>query len=234
MGGKHIKHVKKMLGKVKAVRTWQLFLIFVLMVFASATLLRLDHIKMTTLRSAVLLADKEDNEIALAEDLNALKDFVFNHTVVNIIDNNGNKKLEFGTGVFYLEQSYLRAAAAALREASEAEIDDSNPNGNVYAAASAVCRPLAIANGWSWDTPAHIECCQTELAKYPADTLDDGTVKVKIPSTELYRREFSSPVWTPSFAGFIILITLMLGVVIFIRFLIWIVLEITLNFMKNA
>ncbi len=234
MGGTRIRHLKKMLGKVRAVRTWQLFLIFVLLIFASATLLRLDHIKMTNLRSAVLEADKEDNEIALAEDLNALKDFVFTHTVVNIVDDNGNKKLEFGTGVFYLEQSYLRAASVALREASEAEIDDSNPHGNVYAAVSAVCRPLAIANGWNWDTPAYIECWQTELAKYPADSLDDGTIKVKIPSTELYRREFTSPVWTPSLSGFVVLITLLLGVVIFIRFLIWLCLEIALNFMKNS
>ena len=149
MGGKRIRHLRKMLSKVRAVRTWQLFLIFVLLIFASATLLRLDHIKMTSLRSAVIEADKEDNEIALAEDLNALKDFVFNHTVVNIVDDNGDKKIEFGTGVFYLEQSYIRAASVALKEASEAEIDDSNPHGNVYAAVSAVCRPLAIANGWS-------------------------------------------------------------------------------------
>ncbi|MBQ1528105.1 hypothetical protein IIZ77_00465 [Candidatus Saccharibacteria bacterium] len=234
MGGKRIRHLKNLLSKVRAVRTWQLFLIFVLLVFASATLLRLDHIKMTNLRSAVLEADKEDNEIALAEDLNALKDFVFSHTVVNIVDDNGNKKLEFGTGVFYLEQSYIRAASAALREASEAEIDDGNPNGNIYASVSAICRSLALANGWNWDTPAYIECWQTELAKYPASTLNDGTIKVKIPSTELYRREFTSPIWTPSLAGFVVLVTIILGVVIFIRFLIWLCLEITLNFMKNS
>lgn len=234
MGGKHIKHLKSLLAKVKAVRTWQLFLIFILLIFTSATLLRIDHIKMTSLRAAVLEADKDGNEVALAEDLNTLKNFVFSHTVVNIVDDNGNKKLEFGTGVFYLEQSYITAASEALRLASEAEIDDSNPNGNIYSAVSAICRPLAIANGWAWNSPGYIECWQTELAKYPADSLNDGTIKVNIPSTELYRREFVSPIWTPSVAGFIVLITLLLGVVIFIRFLIWVVLEITLNFMKNS
>ena len=234
MGGKRIRRLKILLGKFRAVRTWQLFLIFILLIFTSATLLHLDHIKMVNLRAAVLEADKEGNEVALADDLNSLKDFVFSHTVVNIVDDNGNKKLEFGTGVFYLEQSYLAAASEALRIASEAEIDDSNPNGNIYSAVSAICRPLAIANGWAWNSPGYIECWQTELAKYPADSLNDGTVKVNIPSTELYRREFVSPIWTPSAAGFIILITLLLGVVIFIRFIIWAVLEITLNFMKSA
>lgn len=234
MGGKQIKRLTIRLKKLRAVKTWQLFLIFILLLFASATLLRLDHIKMTNLRSAVLEADKEGNEIILADALNNLKDFTVSHTVVNIVDNNGDKKIEFGTGVFYLEQSYLTAASEILQKASEAEIDDDNPNGNVYALASAVCRPLAIANGWSWNSPEHIACWQTELAKYPATSAEGDTVRVSLPSTELYRREYVSPVWTPSPSGFAILITLILGVVIFIRFLIWICLEITLIIMKNA
>lgn len=234
MGGKTIKSLTIRLKKLRSVKTWQLFLIFILLVFASATLLRLDHIKMTNLRAAVLTADKEGNEIALAEDLNALKDFTFNNIVINIVDDNGGKKIEFGTGVFYLEQSYLTAASEALRVASEAEIDDDNPNGNVYALASAVCQPLAIANGWSWNSPEHIACWQAELAKYPSTSESSETVRVSLPSTELYRREFVSPVWAPSISGFVILITLVLGVVIFIRLLIWICLEITLIIMKNA
>jgi hypothetical protein len=153
---------------------------------------------------------------------------------VNIVDDNGLKKIEFGTGVFYLEQSYLRAAAIAIQEASEAEIDDSNPNGNIYGAVSAICGQLARANGWSWNTPAHIECWQTELAKYPASALEDGIISAKIPSTELYRREYVSPVWAPSISGFVILITAIIGVVIFIRLLIWICLEIALSLMKKS
>ena len=234
MGGKQIKHLTIRLKKLRAVKTWQLFLIFILLLFVSATLLRLDHIKMTNLRSAVLAADKEGNEIVLADTLNQLKEFTVSHTVVNIVDDNGDKKLEFGTGVFYLEQSYLTAASEILQKASEAEIDDDNPNGNVYALASAVCRPLAIANGWSWNSPEHIACWQAELAKYPATSAEGDTIRVSLPSTELYRREYVSPIWTPSLSGFVILVTLILGVVIFIRLLIWICLEITLIIMKNA
>ena len=130
MGGKLIKHLTIKLKKLRAVKTWQLLLIFILLLFASATLLRLDHIKMTNLRSAVLSADKEGNEIVLADSLNNLKNFTTSHIVINIIDDNGNKKIEFGTGVFYLEQSYLTAASEILQKASEAEINDGNPNGN--------------------------------------------------------------------------------------------------------
>ena len=152
----------------------------------------------------------------------------------NVVDDNGQKKLEFGTGVFYLEQSYLRAASTALKEASEREIDDANPNGNIYSAVSAICRPLAIANGWAWNSPAHIQCWQEELAKYPASSLKEDVTIASIPSTELYRREYVSPVWTPSLSGFVILFTAIIGVVIFIRFLIWMCLEITLSLMKKS
>ena len=234
MGGKQIKHLTIKLKKLHAVKTWQLFLIFILLLFASATLLRLDHIKMTDLRAAVLEADKSDNEFILADSLNALKDFTTKNIIVNIVDDNGNKKLEFGTGAFYLEKSYLRAASAALQAAANMEINDGNPNGNVYGIVSSICRPRAIANGWDWDTPAYIECWQEELAKFPASSLEDGTVKVDLPSTELYRREYSSPVWAPTASGFVVLITLILGVVIFIRFLIWICLELTLIIIKKS
>ncbi len=234
MGGKRIKNLRIKLKKLHAVKTWQLFLIFVLLLFASATLLRLDHIRMTELREAVIEADKEGNEFTLADSLNKLKDFSTKNIIVNIIDDNGDKKIEFGTGVFYLEQSYLRAASVVLKEASEMEIDDGNPNGNIYATVSSICRSLAIANGWQWDTPDYIACWQSELAKYPASSLNDGTVSIALPSTELYRREFSSPVWAPSVSGFVILVTAILAVVIFIRFLIWLCLEITLIIIKKS
>ena len=224
MGGKR---------KKLSLRTWQLFLIFILLCFASATLLRLDHIQMTNLRSAVLQADESGDAEALATSLNALKDFTTHHIVINIVDANGLKKLEFGTGVFYLEQSYLRDAGAILEAASEQEIDDSNPNGNIYALASAACRPLAIKNGWSWNHPDHIACYQAELAKYPAEEIASATLTVKLPSTELYRREFISPLWAPTASGFILLVAALLGVVIFIRLFIWFILEISLVMLKT-
>ena len=138
MGGKRIKDLTIKLKKLRSVKTWQLFLVFTLLVFVSATLLRFDHITMVNLRAAVLAADKEGNEVVLADRLNQLQSFVFSNIVINIVDLNGDKKIEFGTGAFYLEQSYLTAASEALRIASEAEINDNNPNGNIYAAASAV------------------------------------------------------------------------------------------------
>ena len=191
-----------MVGKKKKhIKTWQLLLILIPLFFLAITALRLDHIRMTELRSAVLEADESEDNEKITSSLNELKKFTINNIVVNVSEENGLMKVSFGTGPFYLEKSYLRAASAAIEEAEKnAVVDDSNPNGNIYALASSVCRPLAIKNGWTWTDPNYINCFMDELAKYPASEASNDTFHADIPSTELYRYEFSSPIWAPSSA----------------------------------
>ncbi|MBQ6414075.1 hypothetical protein IJI28_00415 [Candidatus Saccharibacteria bacterium] len=216
--------------KIHKLKTWQLLLILVPFLFLDATLLRLDHIKMTELRDAVLAADESENDEETTKRLEELRGFVLSNMVINVVDDNGEQKITFGTGPFYLEHQYIRAANKALEEAESKLVDDSNPNGNVYAKASETCRAQAIANGWTWDNPNYINCMVSEIQKYPAaDELHD-TIKASLPSTELYRREYASPVWAPTLTGFMILITLIIIVVIIIRMLVWIVLRLSLLF----
>lgn len=216
--------------KIHKLKTWQLLLILVPFLFLDATLLRLDHIKMTELRDAVLAADESENDEETTKRLEELREFVLSNMVINVVDDNGEQKVTFGTGPFYLEHQYIRAANKALEEAESKLADDSNPNGNVYAMASETCRAQAIANGWTWDNPNYINCMVSEIQKYPAaDELHD-TIKASLPSTELYRREYASPVWAPTLTGFMILITLIIIVVIIIRMLVWIVLRLSLLF----
>ena len=216
--------------KFRKIKTWQLLLLLVPLLFVDATLLRLDHVRMTELRDAVLVADEAENDEAINSALQELKGFVISHIVVNVVDDNGIQKVSFGTGPFYLEHQYIRAANAALAEAEARLSDDSNPNGNVYAMASAVCQPQAIANGWSWDNANYINCMMGEINKYPAaDELQDKII-ASLPSTELYRREYNSPVWAPTLAGFMLLITLVVLVVILYRMIMWIILRLSLLF----
>ena len=219
-------------GRIKfhRIKTWQLLLILVPFLFLDATLLRLDHIKMTELRDAVLKADESENDEETTKRLEELREYVLSNMVINVVDDNGEQKITFGTGPFYLEHQYIRAANKALEEAESKLADDSNPNGNVYAKASETCRAQAINNGWTWDNPNYINCMVSEIQKYPAaDELHD-TIKASLPSTELYRREYASPVWAPTLTGFMILITLIIIVVIIIRMLAWIVLRLSLLF----
>ncbi len=212
------------------IKTWQLLIILVPLLFVDATLMRLDHIKMTELRDAVLLADEAEDDAAIAESIEKLKEFVFSNIVINIVDENGEQKIMFGTGPFYLEHQYLRDANAALAKAEEELSSDANPNGNIYQMASDVCRPQAIANGWSWDNANYINCMMTEIQKYPSAEELTVDIAANLPSTELYRKNYASPVWAPTLSGFMILITVIVIVVIFIRVIVWGILRLSLLF----
>ena len=212
------------------IKTWQLFVVLVPLFFVDATLLRLDHVRMTELRGAVLEADKEDNDELIMERLEELKKFVFSNIVINVVDNNGAKRITFGTGPFYLEHQYARAANEALKKAEEEMSSDENPNGNIYAKASQICQPQAISNGWAWNNANYINCMMTEIQKYPAaDNIQDKII-ASLPSTELYRKNYASPVFAFTLSGVMLLITLVVIVVIFIRVGWWIILRLSLLF----
>lgn len=217
--------------KFRRLKTWQLLVILIPLLFADATLLRLDHIRMTELRDEVMVADEiEEPDEVIAEKLTALKDYVFNNIVINVIDDNGEQKIVFGTGPFYLEHTYIRAANKALEEAEARLTSDGNPNGNIYGMASQVCQPQAVANGWSWDDANYINCMMSEINKYPASDDIQNTIKASLPSTELYRHNYASPAWAPTLTGFMILITLVIIVVILMRMIWWVILRLSLLF----
>lgn len=218
--------------KLHKIKTWWLIAFLIPLLFIDATLLRMDHIKMTELRDAVLTADENEDDEAIESALEELKNFVFSNIVINVVDDNGEQKVTFGTGPFYLEHQYIRAANKALAEAEAKMIDDSNPNGNIYAMASEVCKAQAIKNGWTWDNANFINCMVSEIQKYPAADDIQDTIIASLPSTELYRKNYASPIFVPTLTGFMLLITLIITVVIIIRFVIWIVLRLSLLFMK--
>ncbi len=221
-------------GRIKfhKVKTWQLLVILVPLFFVDATLLRLDHVRMVELRSAVLTADENEDDEAIRSGLEELKKFVFSNMVINVVDDNGEQKITFGTGPFYLEHQYNRDATRALHEAEKQIMDDSNPNGNIYNKANEVCRAQAIANGWNWDNPNFINCMISEIQKYPAaDDIQDKII-ASLPSTELYRHNYAAPIWAPTLTGFMMLVTAIIIVVIFIRFLVWLFLRLSLLFVR--
>ena len=219
-------------GRIKfhRIKTWQLVVILLPLLFIDATLLRADHIHMTELRDAVLAADAAENDDEISQALDTLKSFVFSNIIINVVDDNGRQEVSFGTGPFYLEHQYIRAANKALEEAEASIVSDSNPNGNIYQMASEVCQPQAIANGWSWNDANYINCMVGEIQKYPAADELNNTIAASLPSTELYRKNYASPIWAPTLTGWMILATITIIVVIFIRGIIWILLRLSLLF----
>lgn len=226
----------RILRLIKNIKTWQLFLILLPLLFIAATLLRFDHLKMIELRSAVLAADEAEDDEAILSSLNQLKDFTEHHIIFNIVEKNGRQNITFGTGPFYLEHLYIRTATAEIAKAEQKlqESGDTNPNGNIFAKAMSVCKPLAIQNRWSWNSPNYLNCMTGEINKYPASDNITDTLTANVPSTALYRYDYASPVWAPTLSGFVILICIVLIVVIFIRVLIWTILRIALIFIKKG
>ena len=187
------RRVKKSIKQLQRIKTWQLLILLILMSFLAATFLRLNNIGMADRRNAVLAADKSGDTDAIQSRLFDLQRYVSEH-------------MNTSTGPFYLEQQYRRDAQKAVDAASS----DSNPNGNINAKAEAVCRPQFTV--WS---PAYVQCFTDELAKYPPSP--DPAANVHLPSTDLYRHNFIAPVWSPDFAGWAVLVCIVIIIMILAR-----------------
>ena len=187
------RQVHRNIKRLQRVKTWQLLILLVLMGFVAATFLRLNNIGMVQRRDAVLAADKTGDESTTQSRLYDLQRYVFEHANAS-------------TGPFYLEYQYRRDVQKAVDAAS----NDNNPNGNINAKAEAVCRPQFEV--WS---QAYVQCFTDELAKYPPSS--NPAENVTLPKTDLYRHEYNSPLWSPDFAGWSLVICVVILLMIFVR-----------------
>lgn len=201
------RNVKSAIKGLQRVKTWQLIVLLVFAAFLTATFLRLNNIGMVERRAAVMSADEAGDTEVLTSRLYDLQQYVTRHM-----------NTDLGQGV-YLEESYRRDSQAALDAASS----DSNPNGNIYQLAQEVCAPR-----FSTYSTAYLECTTSELAKYPAASeLVDA---VALPPVNTYLHSFVSPVWSPDFAGFSLLVCVILVLVIIVRIISLAVLRALLNY----
>lgn len=179
--------VRETVKNLQRVKTWQLLVLLVLVGFVAATFLRLNNIGMVQRRTAVITADKVGNQDITIQRLYDLQQYVSSHM-----------NTDLGKGV-YLESTYERDSQKALDQASV----DQNPNGNIYKKAQEVCVPRF--NGWS---PAYVQCVSDELAKYPSSA--DLIRAVNLPSPNAYVHDYESPVWSPDFAGWSLVVCVVL------------------------
>ncbi len=234
MGGLSKDKLRQGLAKIFRLRSWKLALILILLSFFAATLLRFDHIRMTELRDAVLAADSEGDDAKTAKALSDLQGFTLKHIVFNTVEENGQQRITFGTGPFYLENQYLRRAQEAIRKAQE-EIDKNakNPNGNIYQKVAAICDAQGKKYGWRYPDKEYINCWINELAAFPVTDNMDAYGAANLPSTELFRYEFASPQWYPCGSGIVILICVILVIALVIRFFIWFFLKIAVSVVSH-
>jgi len=186
--------IRKSIKDLQRIKTWQLIVLLVIVGFVAATFLRLNSIGMVHRREAVINADKEGDQEVIINRLYDLQRYVAAHM-----------NTDLGQGVF-LEQSYNRDFQAW----QESQYGASNPNGNIYKKAQEVCAPR-----YSHYSYAYLLCTTTELEKYaPAK---DPATDTSRPRKEAYIHDFASPVWSPDFAGWSVLVCAVILVLIVVR-----------------
>jgi len=187
--------VKQSIKNLQRVKTWQLIVLLIICGFVSATFLRLNNIGMVERREGVLSADVQGNQEIIIKRLYDLQRHVSTHM-----------NTELGRGV-YLDASYSRD----LQNWQSSQYGAGNPNGNIYKKAQDVCAPRFKSY-----SAAYLQCTTSELAKYPSAA--DPATDTSKPRQEAYIHSFSSPLWSPDFAGWsVILFIIILGLIV-VRF----------------
>ena len=232
------KKSKKTLSKIFHISSWKLILVLILLVFLGATLLRFDHIKMSELREAVLTADEEEDTDKILSSLNELRNFTLKHIVFNILEDNGEQQIIFGTGPFYLENLYIHDAKEAIKKQQEEiekkGITDQNPNGNIFAKVAKICDGKARTYGWPYYDKRYLNCYTTELAKYPSSSSLTTDLEAVLPPVDNYRYDIASPIWYPCASGIVLLIAAILAICVICRFIYWIITSIALFLLNRG
>ena len=188
------RRIRRSMKQLQRVKTWQMVIVFVLMIFVAATFLRLNNIGMIERRTAVVDADAAGNNQATLNRLYDLQRYVTSHM-----------NTDMGKGV-YLESTYKRDTQAAYTKAS----NDSNPNGNIYKKAQDICAPRFTSYSY-----AYLQCTLSELSKYPASS--NLISSVNLPQANMYLHVYISPIWSPDFAGWSVLICIAILTMIIAR-----------------
>lgn len=198
--------IKRSIKQLQRIKTWQLLVLLVFMGFISATFLRLNNIGMVQRRSAVIAADESGDTAVIAQRLYDLQRYVLSHM-----------NTDMGKGI-YLQHQYTEDTKKLLETAS----GEDNPNGNIYKKAQDVCRPQFTVY-----TTAYLQCTLSELNKYPsASALETD---IKLPKADEYRHIYVSPIWSPDFAGFSLLVSGVIALMIIVRIVTLLVLRALLH-----
>ena len=197
--------VKRSIRRLNHVKTWQLLILLILFGFLAATFLRLNNIGMVQRREAVISADAHGDEDQIKSRLFDLQRFVTSHMNTNM-------------GTIYLENQYNRDSRQIINDAGSGD----NQNGNIYKKAQDVCEPRYT--GYS---QAYLQCTIDYLEQYgPSGELKST---VKLPRADTYSHSFASPLWSADFAGWSVLVGVLIIVFIFARLIGLLVLKLVLK-----
>lgn len=210
------QQVRTKIRRLEQIKTWQLIVLLVLSGFMSATFLRLNNVGMIDRRDAVKQADVDGDETVIAKRLYDLQRFVASH-------------MNTDPGSVPLEHSYKRAYDRALQD-FEAQIANQS-NNNTVAEVRAYCDAQAQQGGWgrflASADPRYVQCINDKWNEYPS--AENVNYHFQAPSTAPYYHTFVSPRWSPDFAGWSLVVTGIIALIIVVRFIILVILRILIK-----
>ena len=199
------KRVKRNIKQLQRIKTWQLVVLLILTSLIAATFLRLNNVGMIERRTAVFAADKTGDKKQVKQNLYALQRYSSSH-------------MNADTSVLYLETLYRNDVEKITKGAQST----SNITAEIVKKADAVCSKQF--GGYS---QGYVLCFRQEQKKL---TVGGATPQeLKLPSPELYRHTYFSPLWSPDFAGWTIVLSLILAVLIIARVLGLLILKLLLR-----
>ena len=210
------RNVRFRIRRLEQVKTWQLLILFVMFAFITATFLRLNNVSMVERREAVYAADKTDDSVGLASRLYDLQRFVSAH-------------MNADPGRVALVKTYERDNERHKKAYQESS--NSTANGDAFQKAEAVCGPIARSNGWRWPDMRYTNCINQELEKIPGGQAVMSEFK-PLP-VEPYYHTFTSPLWSPDFAGWSLIVTVIIGLIIIGRLVVLAILRFILRRRKR-
>jgi hypothetical protein len=169
--------------------------------------LRSNHIHMTELKYQVIEFDHDTNFRSMGESLVELRRFVSSHAVPNFSEDpaTGRLRLFWGTGTFYLQHSYRRAALEVM-EAAENELAN-QIDSNVHAEVRDICD-----RQFAHFSQAYADCFVRELDYRLSDF---NMPEIVLPDPSLFHLSYASSPVALDWATFLGLMALSLFVAFF-------------------
>ncbi len=112
-----------------------------------------------------------------------------------------------GQSGIYLEHTYQRAYDRTVQES----LNDDSVSRNLYEQADQACQ--AVFNR-TYSFPAYTQCVAERLT---GASSNDPLSNAALPSVDIFRYNFISPIWSPDFAGFAVLITGVIAMLLVLR-----------------
>ena len=210
------KKTKFRIKRLSQIKTWQLVILLIMSGFISATFLRLNNVGMVERRESVEHADKAGDMVNLQQRLYDLQRYVSTH-------------MNADPGKIALDHTYKQMYDRKLKEFEE-EIKNQSNNDTV-SKVRAVCDARARQGGYGRATtqadPRYVSCINEEWEKYPAAKV--ANLQFEAPSTEPYYHTFVSPIWSADYAGWSLLVTIFIAMIIIMRLVVLGVLKLMLR-----